>query len=658
MKTIFKQILILNSVFLFCSLSIVKAQNIGINGTGANAHPSALLDIDAVATPSLGLLIPRIALQAINLAAPVTSPATSLLVYNTASASTGTNAVSAGYYYWDGTKWVRFAYSASGSSSTAWDLLGNGGTSSTTNFLGTTDAQDLVFKTNNTEKMRVLSNGNVGIGFNNPAAPLEVWGAGIPIAIVSTNSNATKGILSDNGISRGYFGADINRQFFTGDGASVGQQFNILQNGNVGIGTTTPVCLLHATTTQSIGAAIEYVNSAGSLSAGYGLNIVNNSTTPNTFSSLWFNDAGVGSGVAAIGAKITDHTTGSRNSDLEFLTLNNEAASTKMIIKDDGKVGIGVLTPTAGLHVGSTHYPSYALFGYLDDIQRGSVHVRGGEDESSTRVNKQATMYLFNGFGTSTTLHIREDFASSSHFGLFVGNQNKTQAALMTVGERVGIGTIAPNTKLNVVDNTSGVFAVNISQNSATGSGLSVVSAGGGGFSAINGNCTGVGGAGTIGQAANGYGLYGTTSSATYAGVFGVSSNNAIWGKLGDQGLWAFYGSGDSYTTGTYSSSDVRWKSNVKTITNSLDIVNKLRGVYYNYNDTYPALVTNKGRQIGVIAQEVQQVLPELVREVDKEGHLAVAYDKIIPVLIEAIKELNIKNEKLEKEIEVLKKKQ
>jgi hypothetical protein len=54
----------------------------------------------------------------------------------------------------------------------AWLLTGNGGTNPTNNFLGTTDNQDLVFRTNNTEKVRVLSNGNVGIGTATPTLAL------------------------------------------------------------------------------------------------------------------------------------------------------------------------------------------------------------------------------------------------------------------------------------------------------------------------------------------------------------------------------------------------------------------------------------------------------------------------------------------------------
>lgn len=149
-------------LLILSSSKIGKAQNIGINGTGVVADPSAILDVSSA---TLGILVPRVSLTAINVTAPITSPTLSLLVFNTATASTGTNAVSPGYYYWDGTKWVRFAYSASGSSALDWNILGNTGTNPTTNFLGTTDTQDLAFRTNNTETMRLRANGTLNIGY-------------------------------------------------------------------------------------------------------------------------------------------------------------------------------------------------------------------------------------------------------------------------------------------------------------------------------------------------------------------------------------------------------------------------------------------------------------------------------------------------------------
>lgn len=74
---------------------MLTSQNIGINTTGANPHVSAMLDVDA---PDKGVLIPRVVITNLALAAPITTPDTSLLVYNK-HAATGL-----GYYFWDGTK--------------------------------------------------------------------------------------------------------------------------------------------------------------------------------------------------------------------------------------------------------------------------------------------------------------------------------------------------------------------------------------------------------------------------------------------------------------------------------------------------------------------------------------------------------------------------
>jgi hypothetical protein len=141
----------------------MNAQNIGINSTGATPDASAMLDI---ASTTKGLLIPRVALTATNAAGPITSPATSLLVYNTATAGTSPNNVVPGYYYWNGTAWV--ALLSSSTSNGVWTLSGNAGTTAGTNFIGTTDAVDLVIKTNNTEQARITSDGSLAIGTSAP----------------------------------------------------------------------------------------------------------------------------------------------------------------------------------------------------------------------------------------------------------------------------------------------------------------------------------------------------------------------------------------------------------------------------------------------------------------------------------------------------------
>jgi hypothetical protein len=133
----------------------LHAQNVGI-GT-ATPHSSARLHIEDNAR---GLLIPNVALTATNVAAPVTSPATSLLVYNTATAGMGATAVTPGFYYWDGSQWVRLLGGGE-----AWLLNGNAGTNPAVNFLGTTDNQPLVIRVNNQETFR----------FNPPGTSAPAW---------------------------------------------------------------------------------------------------------------------------------------------------------------------------------------------------------------------------------------------------------------------------------------------------------------------------------------------------------------------------------------------------------------------------------------------------------------------------------------------------
>ena len=88
--------------------------------------------------------------------------------------------------------------------------------------------------------------------------------------------------------------------------------------------------------------------------------------------------------------------------------------------------------------------------------------------------------------------------------------------------------------------------------------------------------------------------------------------------------------------------SDARVKDNVKTIDNALKKVTKLRGVSYTRNDT-----EDKSTKIGVIAQEILKVVPEVVNK-DNEGKYSVSYGNIVGVLIEAIKELEARVKELE----------
>jgi hypothetical protein len=96
-----------------------------------------------------------------------------------------------------------------------------------------------------------------------------------------------------------------------------------------------------------------------------------------------------------------------------------------------------------------------------------------------------------------------------------------------------------------------------------------------------------------------------------------------------------------------YSTSDKRWKNNIVKIDSPLEKISQISGVEFDWIEDEP-FHGNKGHDVGVIAQEIELVIPEAV-QTRESGMKAVQYDKIIPLLIEAIKEL-------QKEIKELKK--
>ncbi len=101
-------------------------------------------------------------------------------------------------------------------------------------------------------------------------------------------------------------------------------------------------------------------------------------------------------------------------------------------------------------------------------------------------------------------------------------------------------------------------------------------------------------------------------------------------------------------------SSDIRLKDNLIKIENPLEKVSLINGYTYDWKEGFEDIHTNKGNDIGVIAQEIELVLPQLVATRDN-GYKAVRYDKIVALLIEGIKDLINRTEELENEIKKLK---
>tara|TARA_Y100000289_G_C3894855_1_gene135918 strand:- start:556 stop:939 length:384 start_codon:yes stop_codon:yes gene_type:complete len=101
-----------------------------------------------------------------------------------------------------------------------------------------------------------------------------------------------------------------------------------------------------------------------------------------------------------------------------------------------------------------------------------------------------------------------------------------------------------------------------------------------------------------------------------------------------------------------FNSSDERLKDNVEPIKFPLDKLGKIGGYTFDWNDKQQIY---HGHDVGVLAQEIEEVLPEAVKD-RGSGYKGVQYDKIIPLLIEGIKELKEKVKHIEENCDCLKK--
>ena len=136
------------------------------------------------------------------------------------------------------------------------------------------------------------------------------------------------------------------------------------------------------------------------------------------------------------------------------------------------------------------------------------------------------------------------------------------------------------------------------------------------------------------------------------------SYGNACWGinSSTTSASYCLYASGNIYSTGTITAaSDERRKDNIITIESALDKVLSLRGVTFTWNDLEETDSDYGKTQMGVIAQEVEKIVPEVVRYAEDVDQYSVSYANLTALLIEAMKEQNEVINTMRKEIEELK---
>ena len=133
---------------------------------------------------------------------------------------------------------------------------------------------------------------------------------------------------------------------------------------------------------------------------------------------------------------------------------------------------------------------------------------------------------------------------------------------------------------------------------------------------------------------------------------FDMNCGNVYWRDGGSTRYTFFPSTANMTVNGTITQgSDARVKENIVEIDDCLGKVKEMRGVYYNRTD-----INTEVTKVGVIAQEVEKVLPELILENEEDGLKSVAYSELTAVLINAVKEQQVMIEDLKSRIEQLEK--
>jgi hypothetical protein len=278
------------------------------------------------------------------------------------------------------------------------------------------------------------------------------------------------------------------------------------------------------------------------------------------------------------------------------------------------QTGIGTTTPINKLDI----------FATKADPATSSSSANGNLRLGATGANTHVLDFGLSSTSTFSWLQARDKGNYATLYNL----------AFNPIGGNVGIGTSSPNSTLTVGNSTGsipGEISINPAYTSNEGGQINI-------RKSLNGSTADW----VIDQ-------YGTTSSDARLRIFNsISEANGITimenGNIGMGSLTPsvrLQVAGDIIANSIAGSSDLRFKTNITQIENPLQKVLQLRGVNFDWNKkAFPDRSFSESKAIGFIAQEVEKVLPEVVQtEKTAEGYKAVQYDKVVALLVEAIKE-------------------
>jgi hypothetical protein len=505
--------------------------------------------------------------------------------------------------------------------------------------------------------MTLEGDGNVGIGTTSPSSTLTLGNASDNVAelrvLRSNGSSSTYASVNTIGGTSQFGSSGATRVYSTGNESlnlrtNGSDRLTILSSGNVGIGNTSPQSLLH------VGNGSGVILSAG-LSTWADNTVLSNGWTSgvgdwlkievpsaddeNGFIQLNSN-GNVGIGTGSPGYKLTVEgaiaVQDAQNLWLrggrvgfENTALNNAAyiynigasGSSKLNIADTlyvveaGNVGIGTSSPGSKLEVNGTFKAT------------GTGLIQG---RLSVGTSSSSDIDMLRAGGNYIT-------ATNASGVLYFRTVNDIRMAILANGN-IGIKTTNPGYLLDVRDGTlSGAIARFSAVNAHV---IIESSTAGPAVLHLKPNVTGNKSGQFKVTTGEGYNFRWSNDAASTAEVTYMKLDTSTTGG-GDLTV-----KGDIIAYGA--PSDERYKENIKPIESALDKALKLQGVTFDWKESDSILDIKE--DIGFIAQDVQKVIPELVRE-NEDGKLSLRYQGVTPILLEAIKELKAEIEELKKQI-------